>query len=385
MQYLSRQNQLDVVLCLCVDGPKYKLKANTGGLYKLNEKTHYDNEFAGLVLSLILKHRAKSKSVFFDVARHWVAQGSPCVLLQGRLLRDSRTQSDLIDDVLANDAVKRLRATLLDRATEKGEWEVISHDATYQVLFGIIGQEKMSQKPDEAHALHSFLGKTGAMPGGSVQHTESGNCFCAAAVEVLPSSARATTKMIFSDSPPSIEGDYESVFPKAVGIGEDGMHFPFRVEECFGEHRVPLSSDLVKIQSKFRVPASGAIYHGQQRVHGPAGTWSPDSIKKRSAMYANRDWDTYCQQPYKRHQQYIDDVAALTWKYPEEMSRKNKKGRSVAQILESGTSYIHFGYLQNCSVLLNLLSARDREHLSWATTGNEAVHWHNTKTESHPR
>ena len=41
----------------------------------------------------------------------------------------------------------------------------MKHDATFKVLFSIMGQEPMAQREDEYHALHTKVGKTGAVPG----------------------------------------------------------------------------------------------------------------------------------------------------------------------------------------------------------------------------
>ena len=64
----------------------------------------------------------------------------------------------------------------------------------------------------------------------------------------------------------------------------------------------------------------------------------------------------------------------LTVKYPEEMSRTNKKGRTLRQIIESGAAYRHYAYLQNGSVLLNNFSECEREHMNIWTVSNEALH-----------
>jgi hypothetical protein len=114
----------------------------------------------------------------------------------------------------------------------------------------------MAQKPGQAHALHTFVGKSGAVPGMSHQATEGGAAFKSAAVEVLPEDARATTKYIFSDSPDSVAGAAE-VFPALVATAEDGFHLVIRVEYCFGEKRSALSSELLLLQMKFRAQSLG--------------------------------------------------------------------------------------------------------------------------------
>lgn len=121
---------------------------------------------------------------------------------------------------------QQLRARLLDAATENDEWVVCSHGATYQVLFPAIGQVPMKQKAGEFHALHTFLGRSGAVPLFSLQRTEGVDNFKAAIQEVLPRSARATVKYLFSDNPGSVEGAHD-VLPQLQAVADAtrrGLH-----------------------------------------------------------------------------------------------------------------------------------------------------------------
>ena len=56
------------------------------------------------------------------------------------------------------------------------------------------------------------------------------------------------------------------------------------------------------------------------------------------------------------------------------MHRKDGKGRSLQDILESGASYKHSMHLLNGSIILHRLSPSDRNKVAWGTTGNEALH-----------
>ena len=58
-----------------------------------------------------------------------------------------------------------------------------------------------------------------------------------------------------------------------------------------------------------------------------------------------------------------------------DMHRKNKKGKTVYQVLQAGSSYTHFAYLRNGNHIANALSPADRALLAWGTTANEAVHF----------
>ena len=103
-----------------------------------------------------MKHDGKAKSVFREIMQHWVAQGSPAVLL-GPL--DHKAQTQIIDDIMGSSAVTGLRQQCILRATASGEWKVLQHDATFKVLFTVIGQGKMAQKEGEVHAAHTLLGQ----------------------------------------------------------------------------------------------------------------------------------------------------------------------------------------------------------------------------------
>ena len=107
---------------------------------------------------------------------------------------------------------------------------------------------------------------------------------------------------------------------------------------CFGEKRCCLSWTLFQIAAKFRVPTEGSIYQGSEQVHGPAGSWD---VASAGEMHESRDWDAYSEQAYASHQEYINDLYYLTVQFKYVMQRRNKKGRTVAAILESGASYSH--------------------------------------------
>lgn len=218
--FLSARNDLDLVLMLSDKGPKFVLKRQTAACKRLNQNVYYDNGFASLVFGLLLKHAGKVLPVFNDLTSLFVQHGCQCALLG---LRRRVTREHLLDEVLQLPPVKSLRSRLIAQCTQHGEWVVVGHDATYKSLFSIIGQDKMAQVPDEDHAVHSFLGKSGALAGLSVQHTEGAACFKRASCEVLPPEARATTQWIFSDSPESVEGCYD-VFPNLKAVAEDIVH-----------------------------------------------------------------------------------------------------------------------------------------------------------------
>jgi hypothetical protein len=172
--FLKKQNDLDLVLLLTGNGPRYVLKQQTANAKRLNKTLYYDSQAASLLFGLAIKHKGKVQGTFHELGTWFTASGCPCAFLG---LRRQHTQNLLLDEILRLPDVESLRLRLIAEATDHGEWEIVSHDATFKSLFSIIGQIKMAQRADEAHALHGFLGKSGALPGLSIQPKESAACF----------------------------------------------------------------------------------------------------------------------------------------------------------------------------------------------------------------
>ena len=258
LRTLSKLNDVEMVRCFAYSGPHYTLRVDSSSLRRGSAQIYYDNEWASLLLALIVKHGCKPQPIFDDLVRHWVAQGSPCALLAPK--RDD-IQTALLQDVLAMPEACALRLKLVRRAAEAGEWEVIQHDATFKCLFSLIGQVNMAQKEGELHAAHTILGKTGALAGVSPQAKEGREQFKQACTELLPTDARATTKYIFSDDPSKVAGCAD-IFPALEGVAEDAMHLVFRTLGCFGEQQNCVSALVKVLQLKFRIPTQGVLYQG---------------------------------------------------------------------------------------------------------------------------
>lgn len=367
LRFLGCRNSADLVLLLTKSGPQLVLKQQTQGAYRLNKMTYYDVSFAHLLLAKSLKNSGKIQGTFQDVMAEWVAQGCECVFLG---TRRRQVREELVEEVLNLPEVVSLRAALISEATRHHEWFVIGHDATYQTLFSVIGQEKMDQKAGEAHALHTLVGRTGCVPGFSLQPTESGQCFQDAVCKILPLDARSTCHYVFSDSPSMAVGA-KQVLPNLVGVAEDALHLVLRVEACTGEKRTAMSAHILRMQLKFKQPLAGPLFHGGDANVGGKGAWKEVQVE--------RDWGEYGKLPYSIHQEYLDDLSTVTQLFPELMRRQDHKGRSVRQILEAGGSFVHFLFLKNGSHIIFDLQQkfghREMELLSWGTCGNEALHF----------
>ena len=150
LRYLSTQNFVDMALILTGTGPQYVLKQQTAQALRINKMLYISNDFADLVLAKAIKHRGKVHTMFNDITSDWVSRGSSCALLG---CRRGDTRQAVFQEVMALKPVRDLHAGLVEAATERQEWLVCSHDATYQVLFSAIGQVPMQQKQGEFHAL----------------------------------------------------------------------------------------------------------------------------------------------------------------------------------------------------------------------------------------
>ena len=156
-------------------------------------------------------------------------------------------------DIISHNAFLEKVKELKYKAAAAGEFEVISHDETFKTLFSVVGQEKMSQALGELHALHTFRGYTGCTFGVSAQRSTSEQCFKDAVGTIFDPYLTQRVKFVFSDSPLRIIKPARAVFTSLLAVGEDPMHLPFCLENCFGEKVTKPSVRLRQLHRKFRV------------------------------------------------------------------------------------------------------------------------------------
>ena len=261
---------------------------------------------------------------------------------------------------------------LLQQAQTHGEWETVSHDATNKVLFSIIGQEPMAQREDEYHALHTVVGKTGAVPGAVALPSEGKQHVRTSIAEILPEPCRATTLWVFSDNPSTMLGCAD-VFPSLKGVAEGPLHLALRIERCFSGKRVAVSRLVLDLHRKFRAPHETEIYTGEERTMGVEGIWT--NVVQHRDYSLRADWDNYCATPFRWHQEYINELTKIAQAHPEEMERVGTDKRTVLEVIMSGSAFQHYAYLMNGCQVMYELPAASRRTLAWGTAGNEAVHW----------
>ena len=100
---------------------------------------------------------------------------------------------------MTHPAVKKKTKELLFKAADRGEYQGISHDETFKILFCLIGQDKMSQKSREFHAVHTFRGFSGCTIGISLQRSTSNTCFINAVNATFEQELASKVKFMFSD------------------------------------------------------------------------------------------------------------------------------------------------------------------------------------------
>lgn len=205
-----------------------------------------------------------------------------------------------------------------------------------------------------------------------MQRTEGVPCFRAASKEVLPDHARQSVKWLGSDAPQSLSiAKLSDVYPCLDGIIEDGARMVFRAEDYSGGARTAMFRQLLAMQLKFRCPQAGNVYAGRGLAHGPEGAWSE---RERDEGFLSQDWSSYSRRPYSSHQEWIDDLIQISLHFPERMDTPKKKGVTLLQTSKNRSTYKHYGYLQNCTVFMAMLTPDLHALVGWVTTGNEAYH-----------
>jgi hypothetical protein len=116
--------------------------------------------------------------------------------------------------------------------------------------------------------------------------------------------------------------------------------------------RTPATAEVLKLQKKFLHPASFASEELEKLVYRGLPQQNRDADKSRweAAPEAQEPDAEYFSRPYKDHAEYVSQLKRISKKFPEEMKRKNDKGKTMESIVINGSSASHFGYLFNVDV-----------------------------------
>ena len=324
-------------------------------------------------MRLLLGSNSKIETARNKIIHEWVVGG--CRFFD--LLPNRDVLQDIAIELTSHQKVKKLVEECRSTACSKGEFVVLSHDETFKTCFSLIGQEKMSQKEDEIHTTHTIRGVTGCVAAVSPQVKTGFAQFKKAICDNFTDPERNTVNFIFSDNPDAVKGAHKNalheVFPNVLGVGEDLCHLVFALEVEQGEKRTDATSEFLQLQSKFHVPNRAAFASFFDGFTYPsdaacdAGVWDAGRIAHRRKM-SKSEWERYLKQPFTSHKEYVEQLLTLATKHEESLNQKQMK------IVKNRSSYRHYLWLRNGSILIKMLPAAIRPRLTIGTTKNEQLH-----------
>ena len=141
---LARSNQCPLVKLWTASGPKLVLRSMTVDTTRITQRTYYSNDFENLVIATALVHRGHVKSMLDSMLSRWAESTLSGVMLAAQ---SHTVLRECVSHIFTKQGGKVTSAidSLKSRATARGEWVAICHDATFKCLFSIIGQVKMAQ------------------------------------------------------------------------------------------------------------------------------------------------------------------------------------------------------------------------------------------------
>ena len=232
----------------------------------------------------------------------------------------------------------------------------------------------MTQGNDEWHALHTFRGFTGSTLGLSAQKTTSAQCFTAAATACFDHHLADHVQFIFSDSPGRIFSAARAFFKGLLGVGEDSIHLPIRLEYCWNGKTTDASQRVRQLHHKFHTPTPTIEPFWQPGDN--LGTSIPWPVSPILDERTSAEWSAFCKVPFEKdngYASYVSELAIIGATYPDLLRRKNNKGVTALTILKNGSSRQHFEGLQNASRLIARLGPFG-VRLGTGTARNEQLH-----------
>ena len=369
MSVLQKQNRPILVRVLTHNGPEYWAKELTTHCFRHSRELYYTSAFADLYLSILLTNQGRISTSVDAMHLYFGTKTEVAVLLPSKRL----VWNAIANDLTQSDTFTTISNALKYKASEAGEFTVISHDETFKTLFALIGQKKMAQSIGEFHALHTFRGFSGCTLGVSPQRSTSALCFTNAVHSTFDDFLASKVKFLFSDSPLRIIAAARSCFSSLVAVGEDPIHLAFRLEYCWGGKVSNLSKRVRQLHCKFRVATTKRMTFWQPEHVLSDAVW-PGTIPKDTRTLAQ--WSSFCTLPFEHdngYLHYVNELAKICSAYPSDMERKNSSGERVIKIIRNGSKRHHFEALQNSSRLLACLGDKGVQ-LGVGTTRNEQLH-----------
>ena len=393
---------------LCIDryaslvlrhsGPQYEPVHDVTNATSLRRVGYvaYDRGFAVLLLREFLAHRGRLRPTRRSVTARTCRQpGALPGLLPARLDVWLR----LLEDTLRGPTVSRIETGLLRDYVAAGEFQHISIDATFRIMFNIRGQARFNwhgapaphhlvSSRDAKRRLLTVVGMRSSLLLASPVVDESGPHVAAALQASFPEDALSAIRTVRTDAPSrSCFDAIRSVCPSLDLMALDPVHISMRYEAAHGGRRTEGSRVLRKLMGKFCVPAAA----DSVLRWGPAYRGDASLVTASALSSAHRR--SILSQDLSRSgaRATLESIAlGIPWTSPEEATlalasfsvwfqselRRTPPGDDVRLVtsLYRLASPTNLQWLFNNSRLLRQITPLVREFVPVGTTSNEAVH-----------
>lgn len=137
-----------LALCLTGDGPKYLCAefAKTSGSFRSVGYFYYDQAFATIFFSEMLRHKGKAKTIATSLMSFFLANGCQVVFLLPR--KASTVYLKLMEDIMSSPVVEAWRTKLIGECLRHKEFVHLSMDATVRIAMRIKGQANYREPKD---------------------------------------------------------------------------------------------------------------------------------------------------------------------------------------------------------------------------------------------
>ena len=397
-----------VALVLTETGPKYLLKEDLGGGYTRCGYLYFFGPFADLVLALTLspETRGHQRRVYNGLIQHFISLGCGTTVLMPRPHRNIRDIQMMIADV---PTTKKILRRGMEFLTDDRDFEVLTHDGTYKVTLGIIGQpghgirvrtedgppgntdraRRAAEAKGDQHVVQTLRTKDGCSRGVAGSFSESAELVWAFVKEPLGGNAESLSqvRLLFSDSAEKLDtARFFSLMPDLLRVAAGPLHRALEVEGFYGQAKSNLSVALRALHAKFtqtdgfQQEKKGAFFSKGLNSRVPATKYSAKECRLLEALAPADTADeiaaklrdpTYAGTPFRSRYEYEIRLCALVVRYESEMHRKNAKGRTLLCVMRSAAAaeYLLKGMRYTCREI-----TPGPTPLPVGTTGNEALH-----------
>eukprot|EP00435_Cladocopium_sp_Y103_P041761 s1353_g11.t1 len=303
----------------------------------------------------------------------------------------------LVEDVFRSPPVMNLTKDLVEEAIKHNECEYISIDGTFRVCFSLLGQSRfdapatekdlaLSGDAEAVHRVISIRGRSGAVLGLLPAKDESAEELLRCLQDVLPANALGQIQHIATDAPSrKLHSHFANVLPQFQGLSLDPTHAAMRYEQGTFGRKTSGSVLLRSFMEKFTARATatggnlwGPIFQGDTRALSPQESRLREQILTQGMSLrraGNVIRDAAILQVWPTRIQFIEALAALAAKHPEDMNRKIDGVKiTVAKTLHALASADKLEWLFNALRYRASLSGNVRLLLPSGTTSNEALH-----------